>query len=177
MPTVHFEVLIGGVGTIADFLEAAVKAASEAVHGGTASISWKTEAESGGQNVASGGDHIQAVINSPGALTVLHKDRPAKRLKFGHSLEVIQAASSPDAGIFCRVHPTALMIKQLSFSRVSDGRLAELMVPHLLVSGAILGSCKWKHGKHVLGYNKCNKILFLSRKWRNLSMGCSWAEV
>ena len=157
MPTVHFEVLIGGVGTIADFLEAAVKAASEAVHGGTASISWK----------ASGGDHIQAVINSPGALTVLRKDGPAKRLKFGlssSSLEVIQAASSPDAGKFCRVHPTALMIKQLSFSRVSAGRLAELMVPHLLVSGAILGSCKWKRGKHVLGYDKCNKIHFFYKE-------------
>ena len=98
MPNVHIKVMIDGAGTICDFLEAAVKAASDAVDRGTASVFWKGEAECGWQTVVSGEDHIRAVIKSP-ARTVLHQDRPAKKLKFGQSsssLEVTQAPSTPD---------------------------------------------------------------------------------
>ena len=100
MATVHLKVLIDGAGTIEDFLEAAVKAASDAVDRGTASVLLQMEAECGWQNVVSGEDHINVVINSPSALALLHKDRPAKRLKFGQSyssMEVSQAASTADA--------------------------------------------------------------------------------
>ena len=93
--------MIDGEGTICDFLDAAVKAASDAIDRGSASVFWKGQAECGWQTVASGEDHIKAVIKSP-ALTVLtlNQDRPAKRLKFGQSassLEVTQAPSTPDA--------------------------------------------------------------------------------
>ena len=99
MPTVHFTVLMDGSGTICDFLDLAVKAASNAVADGTASVFWKGQAECGWQTVVSGKDHIKAVINSPNALASLYKDRPAKKLKLGQSsssLEVSQAPSTPD---------------------------------------------------------------------------------
>jgi len=99
MPTIHLKVVIDGSGTICNFLDAAVEAASDAVAKGTASVFWKTEAECGWQTEVSGEDHIKAIINSPGALKELHKNRPAKRLKLGQSsssLEAIQSPPTPD---------------------------------------------------------------------------------
>ena len=99
MPTVHFKIMLDGTGTISDFLDAAVKAASDAVDRGTASVFWKGEAECGWQSVVAGEDHIKAVINSP-VPKVRHQDRPAKRLKFGQSsssFEMTQAPSTSDA--------------------------------------------------------------------------------
>ena len=209
-----------GTGAIEDLVGAAVKAASDVVDRNTASVFWKTEAECGWQNVVSGEDHINVVINSSSALAVLHKDHPAKKVKFGQSsssLEVIQAPLTPDVfelqsaltieadlapplvhalekpavhalccpaleqlilqklplNMVCmqhvqkflrKVHPTALMIKQLSFSRICDGRIAELVAPHLIVSGTILGNCKWKCGKRVLHYHEHNKRFFFIKK-------------
>ena len=90
MPTVHFTVLLDGAGTINSFLEAAVKAASNAVDNGTASVFWKEEAESGWGNVVSNEDHIKAVINA----------RPAKKAKFQQSSSSLEMTQAPSTYIF-----------------------------------------------------------------------------
>ncbi len=90
MPTVHFKVLLDGAGTINSFLEAAVKAASNAVDNGTASVFWKAEAECGWGNVVSNEDHIKAVINA----------RPAKKAKFQQSSSSLEVTQAPSTYIF-----------------------------------------------------------------------------
>ena len=65
-----------------------------------------------------------------------------------------------------RVHPTAVMIKQLSFSRNRHSTIVEHCGPYLEVSGATLGQLTWDiiTKKHVLRYTSHAKR-YLFYRW------------